>query len=142
VAGLVEYAVEAWFYPSLKTPGWNIPLGLVLVVLGQFVRSLGMITAASNFHHYVQEYKALGHKLITHGIYGFMRHPSYFGFFHWTLGLHILLFNPICILTHSAILYYFFNDRIAHEERFLVRFFGGDYVAYRKKVWSGMYGVA
>lgn len=47
-------------------------LGIVLVVLGQLLRSTAMIHAASNFSHAVAFEKASGHKLVVDGIYAWV----------------------------------------------------------------------
>jgi protein-S-isoprenylcysteine O-methyltransferase Ste14 len=71
VAGLFEYLIEWYFFPSLKYPSSSLVMwiGFVIVVVGQFVRTLAMFTAASNFTHIVAESKAPNHQLVKHGIY-------------------------------------------------------------------------
>ena len=44
-------------------------LGIIMVIVGQGVRSVAMATAGRSFHHYVQEHRSLGHVLVTHGVY-------------------------------------------------------------------------
>lgn len=70
-AGLIEFILESYFFPSLKYPSspYIMWFGLIIVGVGQFVRTLAMFTAASNFTHLVAEYKTPNHKLVTHGIY-------------------------------------------------------------------------
>lgn len=97
-----------------------------------------MIHAASNFSHQVASSKRADHILVTQGIYAYARHPSYTGFFTWALGTQVLLCNPLGTLVFAAVLWRFFNARIRSEERYLVHFFGDEYVQYRKKVWSGL----
>lgn len=68
-----------------------------------------MITAKRSFHHVVSKYVKLmfvnhitknnyfkvqyerheEHKLVTNGVYNFMRHPSYVGWFYWSLGTQV-----------------------------------------------------
>ena len=78
------------------------------------------------------------------------RHPSYAGFFYWALGTQLVLQNPLSFIVHSIVLWKFFYYRsrctsflffhdlmisiIAAEERALVKFFGQDYVEYRRRV--------
>ena len=116
-------------------------MGLGLVVLGQLVRSSSMARAGKNFNHHVQEVKREGHELVTEGVYAWMRHPSYFGFFHWQIGLQLFMRNPVILCVHTAVLYRFFKERIEMEEFYLVRFFGPAYNKYRENVWSGIYGI-
>ena len=50
----------------------------------------------------------------------------------------VLLANPIGLLGYTAATWYFFYDRIPHEEALLVRFFGEPYHAYRKRTVIGI----
>ena len=49
-----------------------------------------------NAHAQVAEKKKEDHVLVTSGIYSLVRHPGYFGWFWWSVGTQILMFNPIC----------------------------------------------
>lgn len=107
-------------------------LGLVLVAVGQAARSAAMARAGPSFNHVVQQTQRREHVLVTTGIYGWLRHPSYFGFFWWGLGTQLAMGNAVCLVAYAAVLWRFFSERIRHEEVFLVRFFGEEYVNYRK----------
>ena len=120
------------FLPSLL-PNWSLVLGFLLVAIGQGVRTAAMVEAGKSFNHIVQSRKRDDHVLVKSGIYRILRHPSYFGFFWWGLGTQILLGNHICLLAYTAILWKFFASRIMKEEKFLVKFFGQDYVQYRER---------
>lgn len=71
-----------------------------------------MSTAASNFSHRIEYLKRKEHKLVTHGVYRFIRHPSYLGWFWWIVGSQILLGNPLCAVGYSLVAWSFFHDRI------------------------------
>ncbi|KAK2050515.1 isoprenylcysteine carboxyl methyltransferase [Colletotrichum somersetense] len=111
-----------------------LAVGLALVVVGQAVRSLAMVTAGQSFNHTIQHYRAESHTLVTSGVYGWFRHPSYFGFFWWAIGTQLVMGNLLSLVAYACALWYFFSKRIRHEEDLLVRFFGQDYVDYRKRV--------
>ncbi|KAI9374009.1 Isoprenylcysteine carboxyl methyltransferase family-domain-containing protein [Aspergillus egyptiacus] len=119
----------------------QVVLGLVFMVVGQTVRTLAMAQAGSNFNHTVQVERKEGHVLVTHGVYGVLRHPSYFGFFWWGIGTQLVLGNVVCLAGYAVVLWNFFNSRIRREERFLIAFFGDEYVAYRKRTWVGIPGI-
>jgi protein-S-isoprenylcysteine O-methyltransferase len=108
--------------------------GFVLVLVGQTVRSLAMVTAGKSFNHIVQHQKKETHRLVTTGVYGVLRHPSYFGFFWWAVGTQVVLGNPISFVAYAFVMHMFFKDRIRREEGILVRFFGRDYEEYRRRV--------
>lgn len=108
-------------------------LGLGLVILGQSIRTLSMITAANSFNHRVstRSKKRADHTLVTHGIYRYCRHPAYLAFFWWSLGIQLLLGNSVSFVLFSAILWNFFNSRIHTEEYHLVKYFNQAYLDYR-----------
>ncbi|CAG2182503.1 unnamed protein product, partial [Oppiella nova] len=90
-----------------------------------------------------------GHVLVTHGIYAFCRHPSYVGWFYWSIGTQvshrfpdtyadIILMNPICCVGYAVMSWIFFRDRIYHEEITLLNFFGDEYLKYKQRVGTGL----
>ncbi|KAH6606792.1 s-isoprenylcysteine O-methyltransferase [Trichoderma cornu-damae] len=138
-AAFIECIVVTVFFPARSWAPFGsgrvlLLVGLSMVLVGQAVRSLAMLHAGASFNHHIQTKKAQSHLLVTTGIYGWMRHPSYFGFFYWGLGTQLVLGNALCFVAYSAVLYMFFKARIGIEEEKLVEFFGGDYVEYRKRV--------
>ncbi len=64
-------------------------VGLVLVLGGEILRKDAMVTAASNFNHYVQHVKQDGHQLVEKGVYSLFRHPAYVGWFYWSVGTQV-----------------------------------------------------
>jgi len=133
---LCNLAFRAWdveFLPAAATR-LVVLIGFVLVLGGQAVRSLAMVTAGRSFNHVVQQQKRETHQLVTTGIYGVLRHPSYFGFFWWAIGTQVVLGNPLSFMVYALVMHKFFNDRIKREEEILVRFFGRDYEVYRRRV--------
>ncbi|KAL4726306.1 farnesyl cysteine-carboxyl methyltransferase [Fusarium chlamydosporum] len=113
-------------------------VGLLMVTVGQYVRSVAMLEAGASFNHHVQTRKKDSHELVTSGIYSIFRHPSYFGFFYWGLGTQLVMGNVLCFFAYAFVLWKFFSVRIKHEETKLVEFFKDDYVEYRKRVGTKM----
>lgn len=89
-----------------------LTVGVSMIIVGQCTRSMAMAQAGSNFNHTLQMRKREGHELVTSGIYGYLRHPSYFGFFWWGLGTQVVLGNPLCFIGYTAVLWKFFQSRI------------------------------
>ncbi|KAJ3896077.1 Isoprenylcysteine carboxyl methyltransferase family-domain-containing protein [Lentinula edodes] len=133
-SAVLEYIVTLYFIPSLKTRAWVSILGMIMVLLGQFMRSAAMIHASTNFSHSLAFKKLESHRLVTDGIYAWCRHPSYAGFFYWALGTQLVLQNSVCFVLYFILLWRFFYSRTRTEERMLVKFFGDDYVKYRDRV--------
>lgn len=99
----------------------QVVLGLVLIVLGQIVRTLAMAQAGTNFTHTIQYRKREEHVLVKDGVYAVLRHPSYFGFFWWGLGTQLVLGNVVCFVAYAVVLWKFFAHRIK-SEYFLTRY--------------------
>jgi protein-S-isoprenylcysteine O-methyltransferase len=114
----VETCITSYFFPGWQArahPPVVIALGLIMVVVGQVVRSTAMAQAGTNFNHTVQSRKNDGHELVTTGLYAYFRHPSYFGFFWWGIGTQVMLGNTVCFLGYAGVLWYFFNRRISRK---------------------------
>lgn len=138
VSSWVEFFVEVYFYPIIKENISLLIFGLVICICGEILRKVAIITANSNFNHLVQYRKAEDHKLVTHGVYRLMRHPSYAGWFWWSIGTQIVLCNPVCIVLYAIASWKFFHERILVEEITLVSFFQQEYVDYQKRTGTGV----
>lgn len=134
----IEFGLEGFFFPSIKEYTLISWLGLGLCLGGEVIRKMAMITAGSNFSHKVEFRKERGHTLVTHGVYSLWRHPSYVGWFYWSIGTQLILMNPFCSIGYAFASWSFFQSRIEEEERILVEFFGDDYREYMKKVPPGI----
>jgi protein-S-isoprenylcysteine O-methyltransferase len=137
-AAVAEFWLEYRFAPRLKGRAVVSAIGLALVLGGQAVRSAAMHTAGSNFTHLVAQRKRPEHQLVTHGVYALLRHPSYFGWFWWSVGTQVLLGNPVCAVGYALASWRFFADRIPFEEFTLCDFFGAEYVAYARRTFIGI----
>ncbi|KAL7978573.1 hypothetical protein Chor_005555 [Crotalus horridus] len=148
--GMYQIAIRACFLGfafgcglllSFRQSSWKhfgCSAGLLMVVLGDCLRKAAMLTAGSNFNHIVQNEKSESHRLVTRGVYGWCRHPSYVGWFSWSIGTQVLLCNPVCLVGYTVVSWRFFRDRVEEEERSLIHFFGEEYLAYKEKVHSGL----
>ncbi|XP_023723944.1 protein-S-isoprenylcysteine O-methyltransferase, partial [Cryptotermes secundus] len=113
-------------------------IGMLLCVGGEFLRKLAVFTAKTNFNHVVQSVHEEGHQLVTHGVYNYCRHPSYVGWFYWSIGTQLILVNLVCIVAYVVASWKFFNERVFIEENMLLHFFGDDYYQYQKRVSTGL----
>ena len=124
--------------PALEHVQW---LGLVLVVVGEALRKASILTARCNFTHVVQLTRRPGHTLVTHGVYAFVRHPGYLGWFVWAVSTQVLLLNPVCALGFAAASWLYFRRRIRFEEARLLQFFGAEYRDYMARTRTYIPGV-
>ena len=91
ISSVIEFSVESYFCPQIKSVSLLKHLGLFLCFFGESMRKLAMITAGTNFNHIIQNRREEGHVLVTHGVYSLCRHPSYVGWFYWSLGTQVSL---------------------------------------------------
>ncbi|OWM90677.1 hypothetical protein CDL15_Pgr020982 [Punica granatum] len=138
VFSLLEYLVEVTFFPGLKELWWVSNFGLVMILVGEIIRKLAVITAGRAFTHLIRIYHTDEHRLITHGIYAIVRHPGYSGFFIWSVGTQVMLCNPLSTLGFTVVVWNFFARRIPYEEFFLRQFFGQEHEEYERRVPSGV----
>jgi len=108
--------------------------GVGMMVLGECIRKMAVITAGQSFSHQIVEVRqSPEHRLVTHGIYGYHRHPSYVGYFVFVIGSMVALGNWICAALFGWVLYIFFDRRLAFEEATLQKRFP-EWQAYSRRV--------
>ncbi|GMM53335.1 protein-S-isoprenylcysteine carboxyl O-methyltransferase [Starmerella bacillaris] len=137
------FAASELLYRSYKHNSWPensliFKFAFLLAVCGQIIRSTAMIHAATSFDHYVQKEKKEDHTLVQTGLYSIIRHPSYTGFYIWSVAMQIMVRNWISAVLFCVVDFVFFYKRLEKEEKALVEFFGNDYVLYKSRVWSGI----
>ena len=133
-----EYAIEYLLFPTLKSWVWLSRVGIAMVIFGECLRKVAMFTSRSNFSHVIAYKKAKDHELVTHGVYNWFRHPSYVGWFYWSIGTQLLLCNPVCLIGYSIATWRFFRERVEEEELTLLVFFGQQYFNYQQRVGTGL----
>ncbi len=134
-----------------KKNGSVLSFDVLLLAQGQLLRWAAFVTAGHNFTHLVAENKEAKHALVTGGVYKYVRHPGYCGWFWWSVGTQRMLFlfilipflffvfssvmlaNPISTLAFAYFSYRFFAERIPNEEAALSspEFFGEQYKKYK-----------
>lgn len=136
---VVEYIARWSHYsrPPSRSPQVFL-IGALALIIGQAVRTSAMIHAAQSFNHYVQETKQLNHKLVKTGLYAYVRHPSYSGYYLWTVASQVILGNNFSLILFVLVINYYFIKRLEVEEAALIKFFGDDYLEYKRDVWSGI----
>lgn len=140
---LLEFLIERWLFPSVKISAspqlsffnW---LGFFLCIGGETFRKLAMITCGTNFNHLIEYANRKNHVLVKHGVYGIVRHPSYTGWFVWSIGTQLILGNPVSVLLYGAASWMFFKERIPDEEDTLIEKFGQEYLDYKETVPLGL----
>ena len=136
-AAFVEAIVSFTFLPWMKVKPVYFA-GLACIIGGEMLRKTSMYQASVSFTHEVQFIRRPEHVLVTTGVYALVRHPSYVGWFWWSIGTQVMLCNPICAVAFALASWNFFNKRIQVEEQMLVHFFGLEYRHYQRRVRIGL----
>ncbi len=66
-------------------------VGVMICIMGDLLRKSAMFKAGESFSHIVQSTKKESHKLVVSGVYSMMRHPSYVGWFYWSVGTQVVI---------------------------------------------------
>ena len=107
-------------------------LGVLLYAAGGILRLAPVFVLGRRFSGLVAI--QLEHRLVSGGLYGIIRHPSYLGLFvimlGWGLAFRSGVGVVIAVLSLGVLL-----ARIRAEERLLSETFGAEYDAYRARTW-------
>jgi protein-S-isoprenylcysteine O-methyltransferase Ste14 len=72
------------------------------------------------------------HKLVTSGIYRYIRHPMYAAHILWAIAQILLLHNWIAGYSFFAVMVPHYLIRVEKEEAILQRQFGDEYESFKK----------
>ena len=134
VIGLVDGYLPAWsdrtgFLVMAEAARWP---GAVLYTLGGGLRFWPVLVLGRRFSGLVAIQE--GHELVTTGVYGLVRHPSYLGMLGMTLGWGLAFRSWLGVIL-AALTIPPLIARIQAEERLLASEFGASYAAYRARTW-------
>lgn len=105
-------------------------IGIIIIILGLLFESLGIITLGINFRVELPKEET---KLITSGIYRFMRNPIAFSMYLFVIGIFLMTPNILSLII-SIMNIITFNAKVSKEELFLLEIFGDDYKEYKSRV--------
>jgi len=107
---------------------WGMYIGIVIMLVGAALVILGW----SKIHKDYWSKDSGQGKLVTNGIYSFIRHPQYTGFFMITFGM-MCEWATIPLILLYCLLVFLYYGLARKEETDMEKEFGSDYDAYRKK---------
>lgn len=113
-------------------------LGVVLFAAGGTLRLWPVFVLGRRFSGLVAIQP--GHTLVTHGIYGVIRHPSYLGLLVNLLGWALAFRSGVGMLLTASVIPPLLA-RIRAEEALLRTQFGAEYDAYRTRTWQLIPGI-
>lgn len=73
------------------------------------------------------------HRLVTEGLYRYVRHPMYSSFWLWAIAQALLLPNLVAGLAGLVGVGILYFTRVANEEAMMLRSFGDEYSAYARR---------
>ncbi len=111
---------------------WGMYIGIIMMLVGVIIVIMGWKEIYKN---YWSKERGKG-KLVKKGIYSYIRHPQYTGFFLVTLGM-IAEWATIPLLIMWPILFRLYYRLAKKEERDMEKEFGADYKEYKKN--TGMF---
>ncbi len=119
---------EFWIFDG-EAVRW---LGVVLYALGGALRIWPVFVLGRRFSGLVAIQP--GHRLVTSGLYGVIRHPSYLGLIVLSVGWALAFRSGVGLLLVALTIVPVIG-RIEAEERLLRSQFGAEYDAYRARTW-------
>lgn len=126
VAGRFTHALDL----PIRGLGWYITV-LVIVWVGVGLRLWSIIVLGKYFRCvvHIQE----GHRVVRHGPYRVLRHPSYAGMLLALFGLSLTFANLASMVVYNLFLFVGVRYRIHVEERVLSTGLGEEYVDYMRE---------
>ncbi len=107
-------------------------LGVALYALGGALRLAAVFVLGRRFSGLVAIQP--DHRLVTGGLYGVIRHPSYLGLLVAVVGWGLAFRAGVGVVI-ALLMLFVVIARIDAEERLLSETFGAEYAAYRARTW-------
>lgn len=122
----VPFVLVALLAPA-HANGWNWVIGVVPIVIGEWIRLAGVAAAGTVTRRRSRDVQ----RLVTYGIFGWVRNPLYVGNFLIWMGFvvisGVLWFLPIAILLFAVE----YSLIVSYEEGVLETTFGQEYLDYK-----------
>ena len=127
------YSASNWLdFANYSLPTWASWLGVVLIILALIVFWRAHADLKTNWSPSLEIREK--HELITHGIYGYIRHPMYASQWLWVIAQPLLLQNWLAGWLDLFVFILFYVLRVRAEEKLMIDTFGDQYRDYMKKV--------
>jgi protein-S-isoprenylcysteine O-methyltransferase Ste14 len=133
-SGVREDRSNRWVIAAFTVLGGDAVrwLGFFLYTAGGVLRLAPVFVLGRRFSGLVAIQP--GHRLVTTGLYGVIRHPSYLGLFLFALGWGLAFRSGVGVFI-AVLMLIVVLARIEAEERLLSETFGAEYDAYRSRTW-------
>ena len=129
----IIYVATPWLdFANYSLPPWTGWLGVVLMICSLIVFWRSHADLGLNWSPSLEIREK--HELITHGIYGIIRHPMYASQWIWVIAQPLLLSNWVAGWLDLLIFILFYSLRVKAEEQLMLEQFGDQYRSYMQKV--------
>jgi protein-S-isoprenylcysteine O-methyltransferase Ste14 len=127
------YSSTTWFdFANYTLPGWAGWVGVALMIFAIFIFWRAHADLGLNWSPSLEI--RTGHKLITNGIFNYIRHPMYASQWIWVIAQPLLLQNWIAGWLNLVVFIVFYFLRVKAEEQLMLEQFGDQYRSYMQKV--------
>ena len=128
---VVVVDIVSIFVIKAQLPQVFVISGIVISFIGNIIFTMAVITMKDSWRAGIAENDKT--EIITSGIYKISRNPAFLGFDCVYVGLVLMFFNlPLLIFSIFAMV--MLHMQILHEEQYLPKVFGDDYINYKNKV--------
>jgi protein-S-isoprenylcysteine O-methyltransferase Ste14 len=128
----LAYSATTWLdFANYSLPGWAGWLGVILILLALLVFWRSHADLGLNWSPSLEI--RTEHKLITNGIFGYIRHPMYASQWIWVIAQPLLIQNWIAGFLNLLVFVTFYFLRVGAEEKMMLDTFGDEYREYMNK---------
>jgi len=107
---------------------WVSAVGTAITLAGLWIRVRAIVALRENFSYVVNVGEK--HRLVTTGLYRWVRHPAYTGLILYFLGLPLVLADLLLVIPAAVVVLVIVLRRIRIEERWLHEQFGAEFEAW------------
>jgi protein-S-isoprenylcysteine O-methyltransferase Ste14 len=126
------YSATNWLdFANYSLPNWAGWVGIVLLILALLVFWRSHADLGLNWSPSLEI--RTEHKLITNGIFGYIRHPMYASQWIWVIAQPLLLQNWLAGFLNMLVFTAFYFLRVRAEEKMMLDTFGNEYSEYMSK---------
>jgi len=126
------YSATNWLdFANYSLPNWAGWLGAILIIFALVIFWRAHADLGLNWSPSLEI--RTEHKLITNGIFGYIRHPMYASQWVWVIAQPLLLQNWIAGFLNLLVFIPFYILRVHAEEQMMLDTFGDEYREYMNK---------
>jgi protein-S-isoprenylcysteine O-methyltransferase Ste14 len=118
-------------FADYQLPSWAGWIGTAVFALALFLLWRSHAELGRNWSQSLELRE--GHRLVTRGVYKYVRHPMYAAFLLWGISQPLLLHNWLAGWSHLAAFAPLYFLRVPREEQMMLDEFGEEYRAYMSK---------